>query len=237
MEVFDLIHNISATEQIWSTLCSVWIQTQFKIQSFTGVASCIITRLNDGFSWIVGEHRILIIIFSVYRLFSRQLPARTSGGTQVHQIEPSVSTAARLPHEQDQLSVYAITSRRWGTRLEEEEGVRALGSSGAAVEELSSSCIIELISVGTLWFQWLSTEHTAAWPPGSTSLPQTAKVITRKRFLCNPLQYNPHNARWLTLLPRGPHNVTTLVWVICRRWTWKRFYSISSWPRTLGSKK
>lgn len=63
--------------------------------------------------------------------------------------------------------------------------------------------------------------HTAAWPPGSTSLPPTAKVITWKRSLCNPLQNNIQNALWLELLSRGPYNMTASVWVICGRRTFK----------------
>ena len=45
--------------------------------------------------------------------------------------------------------------------------------------------------------------HTAAWPPGRAGLPQTAEVITWKRFPCNPLHNNLHNAlRLACFVPR-----------------------------------
>lgn len=74
---------------------------------------------------------------------------------------------------------------------------------------MGSGCIIELISAGTLWFQWLSAEYTAAWPPGSGSSLQTAEVITWKRSLCK----SPHNA----LSAPHPEDGTALVWDTCRR--------------------
>lgn len=72
--------------------------------------------VSSGSALLFGRHRILIIFrILVLSVMLEDVPLTfplAVLSTQVHQIEWTISTAARLPHEQDQLSVYAITSRR-----------------------------------------------------------------------------------------------------------------------------